>query len=372
MEETLNEEDVKRLLSSPDADIRVEIAGKIAAQHPRLTETERKIAENIFRVMVEDAEVRVREALAQQLKSNAMVPGDVALALARDVDSVALPILQFSEVLSEADLIELVKSRGSDHEKLEAVARRSHIPAGVADALVDSGDGGVVATLVSNSGAELTETALANVVERYSETDETVGAALAKRPNVPVTIVERLLNRISENLRTRLSNHPDLSPEMADTLLIQAREQAVLGISNTESDVAKLAEHLYHNRRLTPSIILRAICIGDMRFFEAALAVLADIPIENAQTLIHEKGKRGFKALYQQCGLPTPLFRAMRAAVDVSKDMRLDGEAKDRERFSRKMIERILTQYDEQGIAFESDDLDYLLVKMGKLPTTTG
>jgi len=372
MEETLKEDDVKRLLASPDAETRAEIAGKIAAQHAHLTEAQRKMAEDIFRLMVRDAEVRVREALAQQLKSNAMVPGDVALALACDVDTVALPILQFSEVLSEADLIELVKSQTADHEKLKAVAQRSHVSAGVADALVDSGDGNVVATLVSNTGAELTEHTLANVVERYSGSSDEVGAALAERPGVPVTIVERLLNRVSESLRTQLSKRPGLSPEMATTLLIQAREQAVLGISTAESDVVKLVEHLFRNKRLTPSITLRAVCMGDMRFFETALAILGGIPVENAQALIYDEGKKGFEALYKKSGLPAPLYSAMRAAIDISKDMKLDGEANDRERFSRKMIERILTQYGEQGIEFENDDLDYLLVKMSELPATAG
>ncbi|HVI49871.1 MAG TPA: DUF2336 domain-containing protein [Candidatus Sulfotelmatobacter sp.] len=367
MEEMLKEEDVRRLLASPDAGIRAEIAGKIASQHPALTETQRKLAEDIFRIMVKDAEVRVREALAQQLKANPLVPHDVALTLAQDVGSVALPILQFSEVLTDNDLLELVKIQ--DHDKLAAMAQRSHISADLSDALVNSGDGGVVATLVSNRGAELRETTLKQVVDQYSD-GTTVSNALAERPGLPVTIVERLLNRVSENIRAHLLRRKDLSPEMATTLLIQAREQAVLGISNTESDVVKLVAHLHKHKRLTPSIILRAVCMGDMVFFETALAKLAEITVPNAQALIYDEGKRGFQALYQKSGLPQTLYPAMRAAIDISRGMKLDGEANDRERFSRKMIERILTQYGEQGVEFESDDLDYLMVKMGQLPTT--
>jgi len=134
--------------------------------------------------------------------------------------------------------------------------------------------------------------------------------------------------------------------------------------------VVKLVAHLHKHKRLTPSIILRAVCMGDMVFFETALAKLAEITVPNAQALIYDEGKRGFQALYQKSGLPQTLYPAMRAAIDISRGMKLDGEANDRERFSRKMIERILTQYGEQGVEFESDDLDYLMVKMGQLPTT--
>ena len=67
MPESLNEEDVARLLANPDGETRAEIAGKIAAQHQALSDGERKMAEDIFRVMVKDAEVRVRSALSRQL-----------------------------------------------------------------------------------------------------------------------------------------------------------------------------------------------------------------------------------------------------------------------------------------------------------------
>jgi hypothetical protein len=33
------------------------------------------------------------------------------------------------------------------------------------------------------------------------------------------------------------------------------------------------------------------------------------------------------------------------------------------------MIERIMTQYDDLGVEFESDDLNYLLTKMSELPS---
>ncbi|HLO75939.1 MAG TPA: hypothetical protein VK196_05730, partial [Magnetospirillum sp.] len=114
MEQKLREEDVARLLANPSADTRVEIAGKIAEQHSALSKSQRKLAEDIFRLMVKDAEVRVRQALSRQLKENPLVPHDVAISLARDVDAVALPMLQFSEVLTDEDLIEIVKSQSAE------------------------------------------------------------------------------------------------------------------------------------------------------------------------------------------------------------------------------------------------------------------
>ena len=367
VEQTLKDEDVARLLASPTADVRVEIAGKIASQHPNLSEGQRKLAEDIFRLMVKDAEVRVREALARQLKENPLVPHDVALTLARDVESVALPMLQFSEVLNDEDLVEIVHSQSPD--KQAAVARRSHVSAKLSDALVETHNESVVATLVSNRGAELTETTLQKVADEFGASDA-VGRPLVGRQGLPVTVAERLMLKVSENLRQALMARPDLSPEAATNMLIQARELAVLGLAEADTDVHKLVDHLYRNGRLTPSIILRAVCMGDMTFFDSSIAKLARIKLENARTLIHDAGKRGFVALFEKAGLPKAFYQAMRAAIDVSYEMEYDGGPNDRERFSRRMIERILTQYGDLGVEFEKDDLEYLLAKMNGLPAT--
>jgi uncharacterized protein (DUF2336 family) len=366
MDEKLNEQDVRRLLDSPDRDVRAEIAGKIAAQHPRLTEHERKLAEDILRLMVKDAEVRVREALSRQLKENPLLPHDLALTLAQDVDEVALPILQYSAALSDDDLIALVRSQGSS--KQEAIAGRASVSASVAEAIVEVGPDAAVKTLVSNKGADLNEETLLQVAERYSGTENEIGRALAMRPSLPVTVVEKLLNQVSENFRSRLLDRTDLSPEVATALLLQARELAVLGLSTSGSVPSELVDHLAEHKRLTPSIILRALCMGDLSFFEASIAKLADISLENAQKLIYDGGKRGFEALYKKAGLPSSIYPAMRAAIDIFGTMDYDGGPNDRERFSRRMIERILTQYGEEGVEFKNDDLEYLLARISQLP----
>ncbi len=365
MADTLNEEDVARLLADPSAQTRAEVAEKIAGQHPALSESERRMAEDIFRLMVKDAEVRVRQALSRQLKENRMIPHDVALALARDVEAVSLPMLQYSDVLSDEDLIEIVRSQGP--AKQEAVAKRAHVSAGVADVLADTHNETVVAALVANPGAEISEATLTRVVEEFGKSD-VVGKPLSDRRNLPVTVAERLMERVSENIRKHLSGRTDLSPELAAALLVHAREMAVLGLTESVTDVVRLVDHLLRNGRLTPSIILRAVCIGDLTFFETALARLAGQSLENTRALIHDRGPRGFEALFAKARLPAGYFTAMRAAVDVSHDLAYDGGPNDRERFSRKMIERILTQYGDLGVRFENDDLEYLLARMSHLP----
>ena len=108
--------------------------------------------------------------------------------------------------------------------------------------------------------------------------------------------------------------------------------------------------------------------MGDLDFFEASIAELAAVPLENARALIQDPGKLGIKAAFDKAALPQTHFPAARAAVDVIREMEYDGGANDRERYSRRMLERILTQYDDLGVEMEANDLDYLLKKMDELP----
>ena len=365
---TLTEQDVAQLLADPSGAARADTAVKIAAgfNSGSLTDQERQLAEEIFRLMVQDAEVRVREAMAQNLKENPNVPRDVAVSLAKDVASVALPVLRFSEALSDDDLIELV--RGQDAEKQVAIAQRSTVSESVSEALVETRNEDAVTTLVSNEGADISEKSLHKVVGDLGDR-EGIQSAMVRRPKLPVTVSERLVTMISEGMKEELVKLQELPPSLATDLILQSRERATITLSSGSSadELASLVRQLNDNGRLTPSIILRGLCMGDINFFEAAFAELLGISIINARKLIHDPGKLGLKVAFEKAGLPNSHFPAARAAIDVAQETDYDGGENDRERYARRMIERILTQYGELGVEFDSDDLEYLLTKMGQL-----
>lgn len=370
-EKKLSVEDVNRLLADPSPVTRAETAGKLARQFDdeELSQGERELAEDIFRLMVRDAEVRVREALAVNLKENPLLPHDLARTLADDVDSVSLPVLEFSSVLTNEDLVEIVRSQGAG--KQMAVARRASVAPEVSDALVDVGNEEVVATLVGNAGAEITEDSMLKAVDKYGDS-ERVQTPMARRAALPVTVAERLVTRVSEHLKAHIIRHHELPADVAADLLMQSRERATITLSteSSEDQVETLVAQLRDNNRLTPSIVVRAVCMGDVKFFEYAMALLAGLPIVNARQLIHDEGGLGLKGIFEKSGLPRTIYPAVRAAVEVAAETDYDGLDDDRARYSRRMIERVLTQYGDLGVDFESDDLEYLMAKMNALPPT--
>ena len=362
-------EDVNRLAQGSSPEARVETASKLAKQFStdNFGPEELQLAEQIFRVMMRDAEVRVREALAVNLKHNPLLPHDVAVCLAKDVESVALPVLSASDVLTTEDLIEIVRNQGTP-ARLEAMAGRKSVPEDVSNAIVDAGTEGVVAKLLSNSGAKISEPTLHRVVDKFGD-HEGIHAPLVHRAALPVTICERLVSRVADHLQAHILTHHKISADVAVDIILQSRERATVGLAMGVADegLAALVVQLKDNERLSHSLVLRTICMGNVRFFEHALSVLSGIPLGNVRTLIHDPGERGFQTIWSKAKLPQSHYRAARAALDAVSETELDGKALDPERYSRRVIERVLTQCEVRGVEFEDEDLEYLLAKVNYL-----
>src|SRR3546814_431657 len=123
--------------STPDA--RAEVAGAVgrALDAGGLGEEERQLAGEIVRRLAVDVERKARESLALAVRRTPDLPHDVALTLARDIASVATPLLSESGALTDQDLVDLVV--GEDRAKQLAVAGRPTLSEAVADALVAHG-----------------------------------------------------------------------------------------------------------------------------------------------------------------------------------------------------------------------------------------
>lgn len=357
--------DVDRLLTDPSAAVRADTAAKVAGEFAEgaLNDSEREVAEDVFRLFLRDVEVRVRASLSAAVKECADLPHDIAVALAKDVDQVALPILTSSTVLTDQDLVEIISEANS--AKQTAIASRDSVSASVSDALIERGDEEAMRTLVSNHGADIAEESLNRLLDLYGDR-EALHQPMAERPVLPVTIGERLVTMVSEQIQDHILRNHQLRPAIVTDLVVASRERttvALLDSDTQEKDVMDLVRQLHVNGRLTASIILRAICLGDVRFGEAALAELSNVPLINAQTLMHDSGHLGLKGLYDKAGLPKEFYNALRVALDVVREMDYDEREHDLERFRQRAIERILTRLEDVG----EEDLDYLLNKLTEL-----
>lgn len=361
----LTDEDIRTLVRGATADERAMAAQKIcrAVDREGISDQDRARAEDILRVMAADAAELVRRALAITLKDSKLVPRDVAMRLAQDVDSVCLPILNFSPAFTDDDLAEIVRLGGGVQQV--AIARRPVLSQKVCGAIAEYGVERAVEAACANDRADFAESSLQKVISRF-EKSERVLAAVAYRNVLPMSVTERLIELVGDQVRDHiLSAHP-VSPETAVALVIGAKERATIDLvdqAGKTADVKRFVAHLNKHERLTASLLLRALAHGHMTFFEWGVAELSGVPHHRTWLMIHDAGPLGLRAIYERAGLPARLFGAFRAAVDTFHAMEFEGADTDPSKFQERMVQHFLSQPQPVG----RDDVDYLLDKMDKL-----
>lgn len=362
MARSLTPQSVARLLAEPSQDARADLAESLGAalSGPDLAPAEIALAQDIVRILAKDVADQVRASLAHGLRHARDLPRDVALKLAADIDAVALPLLADSLVLTDEDLVALV--RGGSARKHETIAARPGLGEAVSAALIDHAAEPAVAILMENDTARIAEASMTRALSRFAGSDR-VKTAMVHRQSLPIGVAERLVTLVSHELQEHLLKAHALPPAVASDIVLRSREHAVIRLSagSSEDELRELVAQMHHSGRLTPSVIFRALCTGDIAFFEAALAVKGDVPILNAQILIHDPSQRGLNALYKKADMPPALLGAFQAAVKIVDEMRFDGDPKDLERFRAKVISRVLTLTD----TFNPDIADYLIAKLG-------
>jgi uncharacterized protein (DUF2336 family) len=356
----LSREDVERLLHEPTTEVKLDVIEKVAASYipSALSERERALAEQIFRLLVQDSALRIREALAHQLKLNPHIPKDVILRLAQDEKAVASPVLEMSLVLDEQDLLKIIQS-SDEIWRYVAVAKREEVSEIVADALVNTEHPTVLYTLLDNARANFSPDAYTKLVKSASE-DVMLAAKLAHRPTLPLSVVEKLMVVVSDDLAKQMEERFQIDREQSEAHVRQAREVSTLELIALRSNIAEtsqLVRQLFREERLSASLIINALCHGNTDFFELSMALLAGIPLENAQRLIADRGPLGFRALYNKSGLPTTMFKAVRLLLDSVRLAIKEGLHPGGGRFANEVIEKMLKASEADPV----ENLSYIL-----------
>ena len=345
----LSHASVTRLRRDPSPSTRAETAAGVAAVFARggLTERERRYAIDIIERFAVDVERQVREALSEHVKHCPFLPASIAVSLARDVESVALPIIRYSEVLTDDDLIAII-GEGSTAKQI-TVASRAKVAVAVADALIDTGKKSVVGALLGNRGADVGEAGYAKVTDDFARDDD-IHALLIDRPSLPASISARLITCVSEVLRERLVEQHGFPPVLADEIAMHGRDRAVseaIAPDATQEEVERLLDALRATHGLSPTFLLRALSKGDLNFFESSLATIARLPQANVSQLIRDRGARGFQSLYARAALPPQLFAAFRTALDVVIEVREERPHGWTDEDTKRIVSGLVRSYDD-------------------------
>tara|TARA_R110000787_G_scaffold226512_3_gene334271 strand:+ start:32896 stop:34173 length:1278 start_codon:yes stop_codon:yes gene_type:complete len=303
--------------------VRGGLAAKIASLAPGLSSDEsNKIRAQTFEALAtlaRDQITQVRALLSEALKDVVDAPSDVIKLLANDIEiAVSGPVLEFSPVLSDADLVEIIE-KGPALGGIAAIARRQEVSENLADAIIDSDDVEGIADLLGNTSAQMREEALDGLVDR-SRDIELWQAPLVARSVLPNGAAERMAGFLASNLLDALRERGDLDRKTLDAVcdIVQNRiggrgapiKKAVApGFDFLKVDPPlEIATRLMEADRLKTDVILKALRAGDHAFVFAAIIVLAGVDLHVARKIFIEKSPAGIVALIGKAKLPAKMI----------------------------------------------------------------
>jgi len=327
-----------KLARDRSQEVRAGLADKVQRLLPEMPQGQQDAARarvmQTLEVLAKDTVVQIRAVVAQTLKDVPDAPPDLVRQLARDAElSVASPILQFSPLLTDEDLLDIIRGQHAEGA-LSAVARRSNVAEAISDALVESDDSAAVASLLANRSAQIREETLDLIVDRAPTRAEWHGP-LVDRPSLTPKAALKIAAFVAEALSQRLQARPDLDPATRDAVTAEVRKrlaQAASGAGSGEADARKrnLADpawatgkggaggegasetvgdkvkRLRREKKLDDAAVTAAAQAGEKLFVKLALAELAAIRAEAIDKILTARSAKGIIAVCWKAKLKLP------------------------------------------------------------------
>lgn len=309
------------LAADEDAEVRAGLAAKIARLAPGLTAHEqdrlRRATYEALEVLARDRITKVREILSDALKDVANAPPEVIRRLARDVEiAVAAPVLQFSPVLTDEDLLEVI-SGGPVPGALAAISKRAAVNVRVADAIAATDDVDAIAILLGNPSAQIREETLDRLADRATDI-EAWHQPLCQRPKLPARTAAKLARFVAANLLQSLAARHDLDRDAAvavaavvakrlDEMEAQGPQRAEARKAGDEAAALVRARQLRERGQLDESTVDTALAGNDPTFVTCALAVLAELPVAMVRKTVATQSAKGMVAIAWKAGLSVTL-----------------------------------------------------------------
>src|SRR6266403_4850520 len=317
-----------------------------------LTEDDRIAAEGALLMLLDDSSPLVRQAMAEVFARSAEAPAAIVQALSLDQPSIALPILEYSPLLIDADLVDIVATGNGETQC--AIARRVNLPASVCAAIAEVGSPAAALELIENAYAELAPFSWDRIVERHGHL-AAIRESMLVLEDLPAATRAALVAKLSDTLAQFVVARNWLSADRADRIASEARERSTVNISahSQGDDMRGLLRHLRATGQLTAGLILRSLLSGNLDLFDCALAELSGLPLARVTALVHDRGGASLQALLVRAGLPESTFAAFRVALEVGQEMGYIDSVSVVARLRRRMVERVLTHCETDGKSAE-------------------
>jgi uncharacterized protein (DUF2336 family) len=292
-----------------DPDVRAELARKIGRLLPHLLASERErvceLTLETLQRLANDQLPRVRAILASEIKALDCVPKDIVLALARDVDeTVSVPILEYSPLISDNDLVEIIATARA-RSAFAAVARRRGLSEIVCERIVASLDVVAVAALLANPSARIRESTMERIIDHARLIEEWQGP-LAARSDLSLRAVRRIAGFVGAELLRLLSERHGLDEETVQHLKRCLRQRLDEDDKQNRSKEDKAHADVmaaWDSGALNERYIEEAAETGQREIVIESIAHLAHAPRSAIEKIFSSRSSKAVTAVVWKAGL---------------------------------------------------------------------
>lgn len=308
------------LAKDVDDDTRVELAKKIGRLLPDMPADEssrvREMTLQVIEVLARDQLPRIRAIVAEEIKQATNVPHGLVKRLAADLSSiVSTPVLEYSPLLSDDDLLEIIAT-GSAAERLSAIARRSNLSYNVSDAVVATLDGPAVATLLANKSAQVREETLDTIIE-HAASMENWHKPLVMRAELSLRAMRRIAGFVAASLIDELVDRHKLGAGIAGELRDSVRNRLGAAQDNeAPSPGPERARKLFEAGKLDDEALVAAMDRNERDFVFAALTLKSKLDQQTVAKIMQSRVSRSVVALAWRAGFS--MRTAMRLQLRVA------------------------------------------------------
>lgn len=260
-----------------------------AGERQGLTKQDRAMMVDIMGQLIREVESSVRRSLAEHFAEQPNAPRDLVLALANDEIEVAHPILAKSEVLKDAELIDIIHGRTMEHQL--AIAIRPLVSERVTDALVETGNENVVSMVLSNRGAHVSQRIMSGLV-LSSWQIQAYQKPLINRRDLSPALVEKLYRGVSTALCQEICENYDIDPANLDVAVDGAIANVIAAQIEASRQAASLSElepdHEPGAEEEHPLVAL--LNQGQIAAFLDKFAAMSGLPVQVSRQILFEPG----------------------------------------------------------------------------------
>ncbi|MCW9002682.1 MAG: DUF2336 domain-containing protein [Rhodospirillales bacterium] len=315
------------LVEDHDTEVRTGLAAKIARLAPGLTKDEQDIVHRLtyeaLDALARDQLAIVRQVVSETIRDAVDAPADIVRRLAWDIEvMVASPVLEFSPVLTDDDLMEII-GKQPVHGSVSAISRRANVSENVSDAIASTDNEEAIAALLANESAQIREETLDMLIEQAPKR-ETWHEPLVGRPVLPLGAAARLARFVSDRLVDILEKRKDLDDETKRSVQAEVKRRldgkgpsgpVEKKTPEDDPDPYQKALEMHEKGLLNEAAVADAIEGDDPEWASAVLAAMAGLPVIPVKRILKSQSAKAIVSLAWKANL------SMDAALTMQIDL---------------------------------------------------